>query len=100
MSRTIVVTLDETEFTIPRLNLDQLERCGIAASELPQSRSGFAILKIALERATPKQVDPADFSPTPEQIGEAILKVMQLSGMKMGGNTGANPPVGEAPPAV
>lgn len=96
--KTTVVTLDETDFTIPALNLDQLERAGIAVTELGAQRAPFAILRIAMERAEPKMVDPEDFAPSPDQIGAAITKIMVLSGLQQ---PDQNPPgTAGAPPAV
>lgn len=96
--RTCVVTLDDIDFTIPALNMEQLERASIAAGTKTQTEAGFAVLRIALERAEPKVVDPENFSPTPDQIKAAMDSIMTLSGLVKEGDAGSgNPPGGQAP---
>lgn len=89
MPKTCTVLLDETTFVIPALNLDQLERVGELTETAGRARSMFGILRIALERAEPKMVDAATFSPTPDQIRGAIIEIMKMSGLEEGNAPGA-----------
>lgn len=77
MARTAEITLDGQSYTIPALNVGQLERVLGAAA-------GFDVLRIALERATPpltaEQLNAIE--PTMAEVNGAITAIMVLSGME------------------
>ena len=80
MKKIAVVTLDEREYTIPALNLDQLQECSQFIGGPDPTSRGFDILKIALRRAAP-QPDFETFAPTLDEIGNAIALILQMSGL-------------------
>lgn len=99
MPRSAVLTLGESNFEVPALNIDQLERVTelYAALDVKDSRAvarlPFAIVKIALERATPK-VDLATVQPASlDEVRAAMDKVTALSGLQQ---PDANPPAPKA----
>lgn len=93
MAKTVEVELGETKYQVPRLNIDQLERV-TDLFQSGQAKTGFGVLRIACERATPKVERFNDLDPTADQIAAAVTAVLVLSGMKK-----ADGPAGEAKPA-
>jgi hypothetical protein len=81
MARTAKVTLDETEFSVPALNIGQLERVSAVISAGRGSSGAFEILKIALERAAPKP-DFEALAPTLDEVAAAVKAVLVLSGLQ------------------
>ena len=88
----IKIGLGGTEYTVPALNLGQLERVSVLAIE-GSVGSGFAMLKIALERALPKP-DFEQMAPTIDEVGNAVQAILKLSGLQ---KPDANPPVAASP---
>ena len=107
-TRTCTVTLGETSYIVPALDMDQLERvtdlyaqmdgddkspAGKIATQRSVSRLPFAIMRIALERAEPK----ANGAVSPNSLDElrmAMESVLEMSGLA---KPGASP---QAPAAV
>lgn len=81
-ARSETITLDGIDFTVPRLNIDQLERVSEAFVTLSPTKVPFAVLRIALERALPT----ADFTTlAPDLVTEiqpSVLKVLAMSGLQ------------------
>lgn len=86
MSKTVTVSLGGVSYEVPMLNIGQIRRLSKSTSD------PFAILEIALERATPKLDKPFDELEVPrDEIADAVSKLMVLSGFQ------ADRPNGEAP---
>ena len=82
MPKEAKVTLDGTEYTIPALNIGQLEDVSAIFGEAaPSSKSGIAILRIAMQRAEPKP-DMEKLAPTFAEVGEVVQAVLKLSGLQ------------------
>lgn len=86
MSRQLKATLDGSEYTIPALNIDQLESVATIITG-PARAAGLDILKVAMKRATPAP-EWETFAPTFDEIGAVVQKVMEMSGLQ----SSANPP--------
>lgn len=81
MPRNCSIRLDETEFTVPALNIAQLQNVAeIIASDSP-SKGSFSILKVAMERATPT-ADWTALAPTLDEIADAIAAILKMSGLQ------------------
>lgn len=89
----ITVTLGDTEFTVPPLNIGQLEQVTEALTG-PPVRATFAILRIALTRATPL-VAPQTIEATRDQVAAAVDAILKNSGFKA--EPKADDPNGEPP---
>jgi hypothetical protein len=93
MGNSVKVTLAGAEYTVPQLNVGQLE-------EMTEVVKPFDVLRIALRRAEPK-LSPADINAleaTKPEIDAAMAAITDLSGIKKEppeGNSGA-PPKGGA----
>ena len=74
------VTLGDIEYTIPAFTIGQLERIAEALT-LPDNRSSFNVLRVALERAVPKVDNPNDVEMTIPQLAAAADEILRLSGM-------------------
>lgn len=82
MPREIKVTLGETEFTVPALNIAQLQDISeIIAAGVPTTSAGFTILKVAMKRATPAP-DWDSLGPTLDEISDAVQTILKLSGLQ------------------
>jgi hypothetical protein len=101
MPRQCEVTLGETKYVIPALNMDQLERVMDIYTDLKTSKPGedlsadekrqlsrlpFAIIRIALERCETSpgvKLDIGTVSPgSLEEVREAMKQVVEMSGLK------------------
>ena len=88
MAKEAKITLDGVEYTVPALNIGQLEEVS-EAFDGPRTKIPFSVVRIALARATPK----ADFdamSPTMDEIGSAVQAILETAGLQ---KSDANPPV-------
>jgi hypothetical protein len=80
-SKQLKVTINEVEYTIPALNVGQLESVAEIISGPPSNTAGLYILKVALKRAQPSP-DMETFSPSFEQIGKIVQDVLAMSGLE------------------
>lgn len=80
MARESKVTLDGVLYTVPALNIGQLEKV-TEAFELPRGKVPYAILRIALERSDPK-ADLEKLSPTVEEVADAIKDILRVAGLQ------------------
>ncbi len=81
MLKSVEVTLGGREYEVPMLNVEQLERVQDLLETAPK-KSGFGVLRIALERAEPKVEKPGDIEATHHEIKKAIDSIMKLSGFE------------------
>ncbi len=88
--RTVEVILAGEPFTVHAFNIEELE---IVADILegPQRKAAFAIVRLALARATPKVDDPKAVEASMSEIREAVPKIMKLAGLEQAAE---NPPAG------
>lgn len=85
----VKIKFGDREFDIPRLNIGQLERYSEveAAQKLDGTQTAvnmkttFALIKIALERATPKIANINEIEATPEELGVAAAKILICAGL-------------------
>lgn len=89
MAREAKVTLDGVDYTVPALNIGQLQEVSAVITGGAAAVGGFDILKIALRRATPK-ADLETIAPTMDEVGAFVQEVLKLSGLQ---KPDANPPV-------
>lgn len=75
----ITITLGETKYEVPKMNIGQLEEV-TEAFELPPIKRPFAILKIAMRRAEPKVDNFADLEAGNDEISVAIPAILKNSG--------------------
>jgi hypothetical protein len=80
MPKTITVPLGGTDYTIPMLNLGQLEDAAVVLSGEP-ARASFGVLRIALSRATPKVEDVAALEIDADELKSAVEQILTLSGL-------------------
>ena len=88
MPRSVKIGIDGIEFEVPALNIDQLQRVA-RAIQAGGSDSGFDVLRIALERATPKP-DLQSLAPDILTMGKQVREILTMSGLQQ---PDANPPV-------
>ena len=89
--RSAQIVLDGETYTIPALNVGQLERL-TEAFDGPASRAPYGLLRIAMERAEPHVNGGLDtIEPTIDEIGAAFKVIAELSGLTV------NPPAAAAP---
>lgn len=83
MAKLADVTLGDTVYQIPRLNMDQLERVAdlFENKEIADHKKPFRLMEIAFERVTPA-VDFKGIDSEGDELKKAIEKVMEVSGMK------------------
>jgi len=79
MPKELKTKLDDMEFTIPAMNIAQLQKCAEVMKKGDFS-GGLEILRIIFERANP-QPNWETFSPTMDEIGATVRDAMALSGM-------------------
>lgn len=94
MAKSAKIYLGEAEYDVPMLNIGQLERVTdlIVAGG---TRVGFSVLRIALERATPKVEDAGAVEASADQVRGAVKSIMVMSGFEP-----EAPSAGEAQPAA
>lgn len=90
MSKTASITLGDVAYTVPALNIGQLERVA-DAMQGPAHRAGFAVLRIAMERATPA-VDIGTVEASADEISKSAKAILEASGFTA-------PPEGSPPGA-
>lgn len=76
----ITVHLGDHHYTIPALNIGQLEQVTDALLG-PPTKAAFAILKVALQRASPTP-DLATLAPQRDQVALAVREILALSGFE------------------
>lgn len=91
--KTVTVTLDDTDYVVPKLNIGQLER---VTDVLGSARPGYTILRIALERASPAIADVGAMEPGQDEISKAVREIMLLSGFDLDSSKD-KPKNGDAP---
>jgi len=77
----VKVTLAGTEYECPMLNIGQLER----ATELlvgEPVKATFGVLRIAMERATPKPSKFEEIEPTRAEVEAAVKAIMVNAGFR------------------
>ena len=89
MAREAKCTLDGVEYTVPALNIGQLQEVAASIASGAASTGGFEVIKIALRRASPK-ADLEQIAPTMDEIGAFVKSVLNLSGLQ---KPDENPPV-------
>ena len=87
MAREAKCTLDGVEYTVPALNIGQLEQV-TEAFDGPRTKIPFAVLRIAMHRASPK-IDLANASPSMDELATAVQAILETAGLQKGE---ANPP--------
>jgi hypothetical protein len=86
--RDIAIVLDGETFRVPALNIGQLELV-TEAFDGPRSKIPFAIVRIALERATPA-ADLKKIAPTMDEVADAVKVILTAAGLQ---KSDENPPV-------
>ena len=76
----IKVTLGDQKYDVPKMNIGQIE--DVAALDVAASKWTFLALEILMRRAIPKIEDIRDIEAEPEQVRDAIEKIMRGSGYK------------------
>lgn len=89
MSKDAAIILDGVTYMVPPLNIGQLEDVSEAFEGPRTTKIPFAILRIALSRATPK-ADLDAICPTMDEIAEAVRMILLGAGLQ---KPDANPPV-------
>ncbi len=79
MAKTVTINLGGADYVLPMLNLDQQSRAMAIDAAAPDAL--HAILKIGLERATPKVSTPDLIEATAEEICAAAEKLLAFSGL-------------------
>lgn len=95
MSKTYTITLGGETYTCHPFNLGELEDIADLTDTLSGAKAGFAILRLALARATPAVPDPRLLEGSAAEVEAAITAVMRSSGMEIGAADS-----GEARPAT
>lgn len=85
------ITLADVEYDVPKLNIGQLEEVS-GAFELPAMKRTFAILRIALKRATPKIEDVNGIEATNDEIASAMSEILKASGFAKAADPNAAAP--------
>lgn len=99
MAKTVKVILGGTEYTVPRLNIGELEELTEIVTSTPAHRLAFHVLGIALRRANPQPPEDIKTIETDgPEIAEALSKIMVLAGMK--DPDSENPPQPPAAPGA
>lgn len=80
MAKTAKITLGGVEYEIHKLNVGELEQVTDILSTVSQSLVPFAVLRIAMKRATPA-VDVGSIEADPEEIRDAVTTILSLTGM-------------------
>ena len=75
----VSVTLGEVAYDVPKMNVGQLEEVTVAF-DLPPARRPFAILRIAMKRATPKIEDFGTIEAGNDEIAAAVTAILSNSG--------------------
>lgn len=88
MPTIIEATLDGIKFEIKKLNIGQLEEVSDVLKQSAPGKVGLGILRIALQRATPK-ANFDDLSPTVDEVAKLVGDVLTASGLQ---KPDANPP--------
>jgi hypothetical protein len=89
-----VIRLGDENYSVPHLNIDQLERVTGLFDEKGVGPA-FKILRIAMERSTPRVDEVGAIEATPAEVQSAVSNILVLSGMKTPGEAG--PKGAEAP---
>ena len=82
--RTAVIRFGGEDYTIHAFNIGELERVtDILSEDISGTKKGFAILRIAMERAEPKPpefdtIEPEDMA----EITDAANKILNLAGLR------------------
>lgn len=92
MAKSVKVSLGGTDYDIPMMDIDQLERVTDAISA---GAKGFAILRIGLEQADPPIPDPNKVRAKADEVRDAVRKILEISGFRS-----EDPAPGEAAPAA
>ncbi len=95
MAKTVRIELGGQTYDVPQLNIGQLERVTdmLTGAGSATAKAGFGVLRIAMERATPK-VELDELAGTTEEIAAAVTAILDLSGLKK-----KETPAGEGAPA-
>jgi hypothetical protein len=88
------VSLAGKAYSVPMLNIGQLELVTDALAG-PPMRATFAILKIALKRATPPVPKPDEIEATRDEVAAAVDAILVQAGFKEAKDP--NAPTPEAP---
>lgn len=95
MPKTFTITLGGDGYVCHRFNIGELEKIADLTDSLKPATAGFAILKLALARATPPVADPDSLEASADEINRAITLIMVSAGLKA-----ADPLPGESSPAT
>lgn len=94
MAKTVEVALGEQTYSVPILNIGQIEQVYEIMETLPRYKVSHAVLRIAFQRVEPKvnvdAIEPGDESM--EQIMGAAQVILKASGFKEGKSNGAADP--------
>jgi hypothetical protein len=82
MSKTIVVKLGDTEYSVPKLNIGQLREVQKIILNDDRTVVGFAILGVALRRADPKVEDIDTVEADVDDISKAVSEILIFAGLK------------------
>lgn len=77
----IKVTLGTEKYDVPKMNIGQIE--DMSGLDRADPKWVFKALEILLRRAKPAVEDVRDIEAEPDQMGEAITKIMTGSGYKL-----------------
>ncbi len=88
MARTATIKLDDKEYTVHALNVNELQEVfEIIGNGNTSNISGLKVLSIAVRRAEPPIEDFGLLEPTTEELNEAGTTILKLSGIEI-----QNPP--------
>lgn len=81
MSGTISVSLGGRSYTVRRFTIGQLET--LFTTDWPRGKFGFAVLRLALERAEPKPESAvAELEIGADEMRSAIAAILDFSGLR------------------
>ncbi len=79
--KTAKVVLGGDEYEVHKLNVGELEEVVDILENTAKARVPFAILRIALKRATPAVPDAGAIEAEPAEVRDAVVAILALSGM-------------------
>jgi hypothetical protein len=82
--RNTTVSLGETNYAVPHLNLGEIEEIGeVFENQTAGLKRAYALLEIILRRASPAVENVRMIEASPEELGVAINKALQFSGLQI-----------------
>jgi hypothetical protein len=94
MPKTITLKFGDAEYTVPQLNIGQLEQIAelVNATEetaIARLKQAVGILGVALSRSTPPVGKIQELEASSDDITEAVTSILQMSGLAKAGGAAA-----------